>query len=403
MTKAILTCLMVSIFSLTQSNAQNWTELPIPLGGNTYSCDKSGPNLYGTLSAGGFAKSIDYGATWTSDTAGIPKGTPILLTVTSSGKILMGKMDIGGINGNFPVYQSVNEGVSWTAIPGINAVSGGLVSGPSEKVLLIPSYDGTSTMKVSSNGGQIWSNTSIVAKSAAFDSNGKIYVIHYNSSMGASQLVSNTTNDSTFAPVSGANIDTYSDKITIGPDNTIYVIGGSVKPKISSNGGSSFSDMDSAFSSIWVDANNNIYATKGTSILYRQEHGTSTWNNVSAGLSLGVSGFYFKANGDVYITSGLKLLKYKSSGSTSTQEIQTTSNQEILLYPQPVNDILHIGNLSEEIKAVDILNLNGQLIWSGNPTHNSIRCTEFSEGIYMLNAIAVSGNLYRQKFIVTRQ
>ncbi len=377
---------------LTMLDAQSWVELTTPIGGNIFATHRQGANIYGTLTAGGFVRSTDGGATWTTIPSGVPAGTPTMLTVTSSGSILMTKMDIGGPNGSFPLYVSSDEGDSWTPVPNVSATGGSAISGPSNKVLWIPPYDGFSTLKVSGDGGMTWNTTSMVAKSAAFNSSGKIYVLHYNGGAGETQLWASGANDSTYAEVSGANIDIFSEKITIAPNNTIYVVGGSPKPKFSTDNGSSFSDMDSTYSNVWSDASNNLFATLGTNTCLRQTSGTSTWQNVSSGLGLfGISGYYFQDNGSVFVTSGGKLLKFSDDGNPTAIAPANDILQSISIYPQPATDRIHLANTDPTtLKSIVIFNLSGQPVKDVNPDLN-IPVNDLPDGLYILDLVSNDG------------
>ena len=72
------------------------------------------------------------------------------------------------------------------------------------------------------------------------------------------------------------------------------------------------------------------------------------------------------------------------------------SKKEILLFPNPVKDIL---NFSEEVANIRIINLSGRLIKEISHSRNSVDVSGLAKGIYIISTETKSKNRLNQKFI----
>lgn len=68
----------------------------------------------------------------------------------------------------------------------------------------------------------------------------------------------------------------------------------------------------------------------------------------------------------------------------STLSVETNNLSEILTYPNPVKDIIHVTNANTELMKAEIYNLNGQLILHKEKNIETINTSMLPKGIYVL-------------------
>jgi hypothetical protein len=83
---------------------------------------------------------------------------------------------------------------------------------------------------------------------------------------------------------------------------------------------------------------------------------------------------------------------------------QLISPNEISVFPNPVNNVLHIelNTATEKLQSVYLLNSTGQLVYcetSPNPSETAINCSAFPKGIYLLK-LFTTNKTYYQKLII---
>lgn len=85
---------------------------------------------------------------------------------------------------------------------------------------------------------------------------------------------------------------------------------------------------------------------------------------------------YFKAE---YDSKGLELWKY-TSNSLSTEDHEIN---EFVLYPNPVQDVLHMKTNAKDIEKIDLFSVTGQRLksWEGQ---SSLNMSPFAPGIYFI-------------------
>jgi hypothetical protein len=76
----------------------------------------------------------------------------------------------------------------------------------------------------------------------------------------------------------------------------------------------------------------------------------------------------------------------------------TKIGESILLYPNPVNDVLHVKNYSE-VQQISILDLNGRLVYQSNDVSNEINMNELTNGIYVVNLVSITNQMTTQKIV----
>ena len=81
---------------------------------------------------------------------------------------------------------------------------------------------------------------------------------------------------------------------------------------------------------------------------------------------------------------------------TSTKNVYT--DEEIIFYPNPVQDLLHITNsTSENINEVQVFDIRGQLLYQSSTNHKNIDMTDISSGLYLVRLKFDSGIVHIKK------
>ena len=93
---------------------------------------------------------------------------------------------------------------------------------------------------------------------------------------------------------------------------------------------------------------------------------------------------------------------YFSVGPATGIKDEITDKDEIIIYQQPVEDVLYI-HTSNTAQMISIYNLSGQELIrqkeSGDKKEYSIPVSGLSAGYYIVTLQSVNGNTYRSKFI----
>jgi hypothetical protein len=111
-------------------------------------------------------------------------------------------------------------------------------------------------------------------------------------------------------------------------------------------------------------------------------------------------------NGMVIINAGVyaDTILINQDASTSTFISENNDNENIFIFPNPANDILHI-NISGTYQPtfVEIYDLNGKTLWSQNLQSdiNSFPISQLQNGVYLINIRTSEKNTIR-KFTVLR-
>ncbi len=117
-----------------------------------------------------------------------------------------------------------------------------------------------------------------------------------------------------------------------------------------------------------------------------------------------VTDYFSYANRQWLMTDTLVLngLVYGSCDPCVT-DISNNIESSVVLYPNPVNDILNISS-SNIIKSYDVKDLLGRVIYSSseiNSNNISLNTSSFSNNIYLVSCI-VNDQLIIKKIIVSR-
>lgn len=87
----------------------------------------------------------------------------------------------------------------------------------------------------------------------------------------------------------------------------------------------------------------------------------------------------------------------------TTSISEKISGKEILIYPNPVSETLHLHSLNNyEIKQITILNLCGKRIIKEVDVSSSIQVENLDNGIYIIEVAYKNGRTYRAKFMKTK-
>lgn len=119
------------------------------------------------------------------------------------------------------------------------------------------------------------------------------------------------------------------------------------------------------------------------------------WNSVS------VQNEYRKAGWDL-ISEQIKAISGNPVASPSHDEIDTTLPFEVMLYPNPTNDLVQLQTTSL-LEKVEIFALNGQLVQSLEPMQQQIRInlSGLSSGIYLFRVQTYDG-IWNKKLTLLR-
>jgi len=71
---------------------------------------------------------------------------------------------------------------------------------------------------------------------------------------------------------------------------------------------------------------------------------------------------------------------------------------DVLIYPNPVSDVLNVSSLSTTIKSIEIFNQLGQLVL-GNSNQESIDISRLSQGVYFCKIKGENGNFGRKRIV----
>lgn len=144
--------------------------------------------------------------------------------------------------------------------------------------------------------------------------------------------------------------------------------------------------------------------TSDASIYYTVDSGT-TWSNISSEQLSYIQSysmdFDFEGNKiDAFIaTTDLGVIKYTIQNLPLSIDTPNSPANPIAIYPNPATDILHIGvnGNAFEIKNTTIYSITGQRVLES--ATSEINVSGLSNGVYIVNVEAQTGETYTQKLI----
>jgi len=86
---------------------------------------------------------------------------------------------------------------------------------------------------------------------------------------------------------------------------------------------------------------------------------------------------------------GLKLNWWEITKSDTPMKIETVEEKNVLVYPNPIGDVLNI-NSEDKTKEIKIFDTLGKIIYLGT-TEQQINTTKFEKGIYICQLIFSDG------------
>jgi aldose sugar dehydrogenase len=95
-----------------------------------------------------------------------------------------------------------------------------------------------------------------------------------------------------------------------------------------------------------------------------------------------------------------KIIELSSKTNGVGEENQKHLKKKIILNPNPVNDVLFVTNLPENVGQIEITDVSGRCIYKMNPAKKdeiNIDVKKWQPGIYFIN---INGLMLNQKFIV---
>ena len=104
---------------------------------------------------------------------------------------------------------------------------------------------------------------------------------------------------------------------------------------------------------------------------------------------------YWDINSSSWLNN-LNITYTYNSGSSISELIE---NQHIIIYPNPIIDIIHFKSTfqTSDIKSIDILGIDGKLIKSMKLVNNPINVSYLPEGFYLIKFI-LNEEVYVSKF-----
>jgi len=150
----------------------------------------------------------------------------------------------------------------------------------------------------------------------------------------------------------------------------------------------------------YVVSINNVLKTKDGGLSWEEQScliDSICWDNTAGWL---ITELMAVDKDTVYIATGTHFYRTYNGGKsllTSSNRITKNQTDQVLLYPNPSNGIIHIGN-TKMIKEIAIYTIQGQLIKSMNVEKGSFELPEPS-GIYYIRIQWLSGMYSTQKII----
>lgn len=147
--------------------------------------------------------------------------------------------------------------------------------------------------------------------------------------------------------------------------------------------------------------NNTLYFVAGSSVGSRVLWKTTDGTEASTVSISGVlnPNYLTVSNGILYFSA------YASSGSVGTELYrfdmqlgtdETSKTKQIMLYPNPVKDIL---NFSEEVSNVKVADLSGKIVKQVSTKGKTVDISTLPKGVYIISATTKEGKANHQKII----
>jgi len=306
------------------------------------------------------------------------------------------------------IYRSVNDGDSWTNIKAINSNL--------EHILAIDSQDHLfanqgNIIYRSLNNGDSWNEIEIGlgsnhSNSISCDSKGNVFAavsdranmggIVYRSLNNGLNWESTSTNGFGWLAVA---------MVGIGSNDVVFAQTFSFGTFRSSDSGDNWAEVNTSFAlsgPFFLASEDTIYACGFNRLLYSYDNGIN-WQNTVISEAGTINSVLVTSEKRIIIGSSTGLYYSDDNGiswtpfSIPVRIYESTFNELIKVYPNPVVDILYIEGIKNELTNISILSLDGKLlIETVNLGINQFDMSKIKEGIYIVK-INNSKTLITQK------
>jgi photosystem II stability/assembly factor-like uncharacterized protein len=261
------------------------------------------------------------------------------MTVLANGIVFLTASTNDGVQPEPKLFKSTDNGSSWTNVP----MSG--ISSSMEIPVDITNTNGVLVMSLKSLGS----------------TTGQIY---YSNNDGSSWTASNS-------PALAWNFYE-NNNFTKDESGSLYLIGSELAPsgiklfKSTDDGKNWTALSNTGLGNMWPNA---ILKTSGPFLL---------------GGAVGADGALFSSAGTVGIAEHDKI-------------------RELLAFPNPSQGILTITSENgKEIKRIEVINLNGEIVYMNDIPSNKIDLTEMPQGLYILKIQDVQGFIKFERIVISR-
>ncbi len=310
--------------------------------------------------------------------------------LSNSGRLVQGstarvKVDVAN-TGNSTYYGKLRVNLStldgeWVQNIEIKEVSSGLESGYYYSMTFeggITAEPGTYHMELAyyNSGwyyaGAYYHSNPITVVVVAPELNADRYENNNTQAQAYKLVPSNWSNNQTSVNTTGSNLHVGNDidyyKIEL-PTGRNYVINARLHDSYNSGNGQDYT-VDAMFA----------YSTDG------QNYSNGIDDVMDSNISMGGGTIYFMVSPYFSGMSGTYLLDIHINSGTGVDEEQTTS---LVLYPNPVKDMLHVG--CDNMQQYEVYSLDGKLVRSSHTNGDVIDFSNLESGVYMIRITSDKG------------
>ena len=145
-----------------------------------------------------------------------------------------------------------------------------------------------------------------------------------------------------------------------------------------------------------------VFSGDSNSLIYKYSITNNTWTLLSDSAPLiKTGGFAFAINNKAYACGGLTTSEVWAFDPAVLSNIENSSEEKIILYPNPIknNESLHIKS-ENSCSSYKIYNLNGSIVTKGNLENNSIKLPNLSNGSYIITLVFENGIKNTQTLLI---
>lgn len=342
-------------------------------------------------------KTTDGGTNWVEQESGTNKTLYSVFFINANTGFAVG---LDGI-----ILKTTNGGTNWTlqsnGVPfSLNSVfftdiNTGYVVGGIENLTIQVQY-----IFKTNDGGINW-----VAQSTGTQALNSVFFTNTNTgyTVGVQGTILKTTNGGlTWITQPSGTIRTLYSVFFI-DSNTGFAVGDSGTILKTINGGTNWISQsitgNTYLNSVYFTDTNTGYIVGGNynynTILYRTTDGGNSWSTMSSSLTYPLNSVFFPSASIGYaVGSDLSIIKYDASLGIKGKDKFT----EINIYPNPAKENITIESNSITKQKMEIVNLLGQIVYSGYIFHKAtIDISTFPSGVYLVKLIA-DNEIFVRKF-----